>query len=410
MRNRGILISKLLFLMLFASFGAFGSFINLYLEQVIGLTGSQIGLVIFLGLVTTVVMNPIWGYLADKTGKHVLFLKTGFLSAALFGVLYYRANSFTMIIIAVILFEAFRAPIMGMLEYLSTNYSEKYHYDYGKIRVFASLGFLVSAMIIGVLVGGATLNIFQMDIAFEGIISLEVATFDIFIALNVVALIIMFFLPKKENDAKAKQIDKQPFRKSDVIGLLKNRRYIFILVLTMVGFMTVDSAFSYAIMHLVTTLHAPENIVSWNALFMVAPELILLPIGTMLMVKLGFKNWYIFSIITMILRLLIYGFATNPFVFILGGVFHCIMIVMHISGTLIYIRKVVPANVLGLAFTLLASSMAFSRGVLSFLFGWLYEINSFYVFRVAAVIVVIALIMAARNKDLKEIGSEIVIL
>ena len=393
--------------MLFGSFGSFGSFINLYLEQIVGLTGSQIGTVILLGVITTVVMNPVWGYLADKTGRHVLLLKMGFLSSAVIGAIYARANNFLMILVIVILFEAMRAPIMGMLEYISTNYSEKYGYDYGKIRVFASLGFLIVAMLTGFMVAGLSLEFSGLVIDFDGFIGLEFATFGIFIFLNLIAVFILFLLPKSEITQESKVSDQPPvFRKNDVVQLLLNRRFIFILILTMVGFMTVESAFSYSTMHLVTVLHAPENIVSWNALIMVTPELILLPIGTMLMLKFGFKNWYVFSIVTMICRLLIYGFATSPFMFIFGGIFHGIMIVMHISGTLLYIRKVVPANVLGLAFTILASSMAFSRGLLSFVFGWLYEVNSFFVFRVAAAIVLIALVMAVRSGALNEVEKE----
>jgi len=411
MKNRGILISQLLFFMLFGSFGAFGSFINLYLEQVIGLTGSQIGTIILLGLITTVVMNPIWGYLADKTGKHVLLLKMGFLSSVIVGALYYSASNFLMILMVVVLFEALRAPIMGLLEFISTNYSEQYGYDYGKVRVFASVGFLIFAMLTGFLVAGMQLEFLGFMIAFDGVINLEFATFGIFLALNFIAFCLLFLLPKTEAQSHSTSSEqKQAFRRADVLHLLQNRRFLFILALTMIGFVTVDSAFSYSTMHLVTVLNAPENIVSWNALFMVTPELILLPIGTMLILRFGFKKWYIFSILTMMVRLFIYGYATNPFVFILGGVFHAIMIVMHISGTISYIRKVVPAPVLGLAFTILASSMAFSRGVLSFIFGWLYEINSFFVFRAAILIVLVALIMAIKSKSLNEVEKEKVII
>jgi len=401
-KNKEILISQLLFFMFIGSLGSFGSFINLHLEQVVGLTGSQIGFVTFIGLITTVIMNPVWGYIADKTGKHVLLLKMAFLSAAVIGAWYSGSRHFLLITIVVILFEALRAPIMPMLEYISTNYCEKYRYDFGKVRVFASLGFLLVAMAAGFMVAGIP------ALGLEGFIILEFATFGIFIIMNAIAFVLLFLLPKVDGQGAGVVENKKSFGGKDVKELLTNKRFVFILVLTMLGFMTVESAFSYSTMHLVSALDASEGIVSWLAFFMVVPELVLLPLGTVLLLKFGFKNWYVLTLVTMLFRLGVYSFATNPLIFALGGIVHSLMIVMHTIGTIAYIRKVVSPKALGLAFTLLASSMALSRAVLSFIFGWIYEnINSFSVFRFAALIVFIAFVMAVKSRCLKKVGDEI---
>ena len=408
MKNKEILISQLLFFMFIGSLGSFLNFINLHLEQVVGLTGSQIGFVTFLGFITTVIMNPIWGYIADKTGKHVLLLKMAFLSAVAIGALYYGARNFLLVIIVVILFEGLRAPTMPMLEYLSSNYCEKHHYDFGKVRVFASWGFLLVAMATGFMVAGLEFEVLGRSLGFAGFITLEFATFGIFMIMNAVALLLMFFLPT--SDKKAPEVTtnhQKSFGKKDVLELLTNWRFVFILILTMVGFVTVEAAFSYSTMHLVTVLEASEAIVSWLAFFMVVPELVLLPLGTLLVMKFGFKNWYVLTLLTMMFRLGIYAFTTNPLIFALGGTVHGLMIVMHTIGTIAYIRKVVSPKALGLAFTILASSMALSRAVLSFLFGWVYEnIDSFTVFRIAALIVFAAFVMALKSKNLREVGAK----
>jgi len=408
-KKKEILVSKLLFFMLIGSFGAFSNFINLYLEQVVGLTGSQIGFITFAGLMVTVVMNPIWGYVADKTGKHVLLLKGAFLSAVVMGALYGRSRHFLLIVIVSVLFEGLRAPIMPLLEYLSSNYCEKHRYDFGKVRVFASWGFLLVAMTTGFMVAGLQVEWLGQSFNFPSFLSLEVATFGIFIAMHALGFGLLFFLPKQGIDSNEKMAkNKHAFGRKDVRQLLKNRPFVFILLLTMIGFMGVESAFSYATMHLVTVLGASESIVSWVAFFMVAPELILLPFGTVLMRRVGFKKWYVLTLLTMMFRLSVYAFATMPLLFALGGGVHGIMIVMHVTGTVAYIRKVVPAHTLGLAFAMLASSMALSRAFLSFFFGWLYEnINSFAVFRVAILLVFIAFVMAVKSEYLKEIGNEI---
>jgi len=407
--KKEILISQLLFFMFIGSIGSFGSFINLHLEQVVGLTGSQIGFVAFLGLIVTVIMNPIWGYIADKSGKHVLLLKMAFLGTVAIGALYYGSRSFLLIVISVIFFEGLRAPIMPLLEFISTNYCAKYNYDFGRVRVIASWGFLIVAMATGFMVAGLEFELFGRLVSFAGFISLEFATFGILIIMSAIAFLLLFLLPntsKKENEVTNYQ--DPSFGKRDVKDLLTNRRFVFILAFTMVGFVTVDTLFLYSTMHLVTVLGASENIVSWIAFFAVVPELILLPFGTVLIMKFGFRNWYIFTVLTMILRLAICSFTTSPLIFALSGGVHALMIIMHVIGTISYIRKVVSPSVLGLALTVLASASALSRAVMSFIFGWIYEhINSFAVFRVATLIVLVALVMAIKSKNLKEVGAEI---
>jgi len=407
-KNKEILISQWLYFMFIGSIGSFGSFINLHLEQVVGLTGSQIGFVTFLGLITTVIMNPIWGYIADKSSKHVLLLKMSFLSTVAIGALYYGARSFLLVIIVVILFEGLRAPMMPLLEYISTNYCAKYKYDFGRVRVIASWGFLIVAMATGFMVAGLEFELFGSSFGFEGFISLEFATFGILIIMSAIAFLLLFLLPNTEKKKPVESNQNPAFGMSDVKELLTNQRFVFILVFTMVGFVTVDTLFLYSTMHLVTVLQAPENIVSWVAFFAVTPELILLPFGTVLVMKFGFKNWYIITMITMIFRLLVSSFTTSPLIFALSGSVHALMIIMHVIGTISYIRKVVSPSVLGLALTVLASASALSRAFMSFLFGWIYEhISSFAVFRVATLIVLVALVMAIKSKNLKEVGAEI---
>ena len=395
--------------MFIGSIGAFGNFVNLYLDQVVGLTGAQIGLIMSLGMITTVVMNPIWGYIADKTGKHTFLLKMTFFSAVAVGALYYAASSFLMVVVAAILFEGLRAPTMPMLEYLTTNYADKHNYDFGKIRVYASWGFLLIAMATGFMVAGMEFELFGRQIGFAGFLSLEFAAFGVFIIMSFLALLLVFLLPKSdsENDTVT-TVAKKAFGKADVKALLQNRRFVFILILTMLGMATLEAAWNYATMHVVTVLGASEGIISLLAFFMVVPEVVILPLGTVLVLKTGFKNWYILSLISMVGRLLVYSFVTDPVIFALGGVVHGIMIVMHITGTIAYIRKVVPAKSLGLALTVLASGMALSRALFSFVFGFVYDnISSFAVFRIAAAVVLVALILAFKSKHLKTVGDEI---
>lgn len=407
MKNKEILLSKLLFFLAIGAFGGFVNFINLHLEQVVGLTGSQIGLITFIGLIVTVIMNPVWGYLSDKTGKHTLLLKFGFFTSALMGALYFSSRSFALVILSVVLFDGIRAPLMPILEYITTNHCEKYKYSFGKIRVFGAVSFMLVTMATGVMVAGMDVQFLGIHLAFDGFMGVDVAAFGGFILFNLLAFAAIFFMPAPEKKAPTDRKIKT-FNQDDIKALLFNKKFLFILIFSMLTLIAQEAAFSYSGMHLVTTLGAEENIISLVSFFMVMPEIIILPIGTVLILKFGFKNWYIISLIGMMMRLGIYSFTHSPLIFALGGVFHGLMIIMHALGTISYIRKVVAPQTMGLAFTLMASSMALSRALMSLLFGFIYEnIDSFTVFRVALGFVSIGLVLAIRSQYLKEVGEEV---
>jgi len=93
--------------------------------------------------------------------------------------------------------------------------------------------------------------------------------------MNALAVGLLFFLPKQAAETnETKTRDKKSFERKDIRALFTNRPFIFILILTMLGFMVLESTFSFSTMHLVTTLGASEGIISWVAFFRVAPELI----------------------------------------------------------------------------------------------------------------------------------------
>jgi len=91
-RRKNIIVLQLLSFTIVGAMGVYINFINLYFEQVLGFTGSQIGLVTMLSMGLVIVVNPILGFIGDKTGKHILMLKISFFLATLFIVIYSQAN------------------------------------------------------------------------------------------------------------------------------------------------------------------------------------------------------------------------------------------------------------------------------------------------------------------------------
>jgi hypothetical protein len=131
--------------------------------------------------------------------------------------------------------------------------------------------------------------------------------------------------------------------------------------------------------------------------------------GAKIIKKFGFKKWYIFAISTMLIRMLIYATTSNMVLFSLASAVHGVGILTHISGNIAFLRKVVDAKVLGIAFSILASILAVSRALLVFVYGWLYEqFDGFAVFRMSAILLFLGLLWVLKSDVLKAIGDEIV--
>jgi len=408
--KRDVWILKLLFLVQLAAAGAFMNYINLYLEQVIELTGSQIGLVQMVSLIFLVLVNPIWGLIADKTGKYNLLLRISLLSAVFVALMYFHVHTFALIVVVAVIFECVRAGIIPLSEVITTNYCERVGYDFSKVRVFGSIGWMLGGMLVGFLIDGMSFDFAGIQFNFDGMFNLGLAMFGTYIVFRLIGLGLAFFMPKDQVVASDEQDngaseDSRVAKSgmSDLRILLANKRFMFIMFLIAISITTVDTANGYSAMHLVTTLGAQPSIISWFMFAAVMPEIIFLPFGGFLTRKLGFKNVYYIAIMTMLVRIGVYSFTTSTTVFLVVSMVHVFGVIMHVSGNIAYIRKVVPAGQMALAFTVMSSIVALTRAILGFIFGWIYEnTSSFMMFRVTGIILIVALLVVMRSKSLSD--------
>lgn len=407
MKRRYIIALKLISFTFMGAMGAFMNYINLYLEQEIGLTGTQIGLVTMVSMSLVIIINPILGYIGDKTGKHVLMLKGAFLASTIVIIIYSQITVFWLILIFAILFEMARACIAPFFDLITSDYCQKTGYDFGRVRVFASVGFMLTVMSVGFMIAGVQLPWFNgYTIGFSGFLSVQTAVFGSVILMLILSFIFMFFVPKPD-DTKGKGARGQ-FNRNDIKALILNKNYQFVLVFIVLSLVALEAAKQFVGNHLVVGLGSAENIVSLMTFVMVFPEFILLPLGTKIIKRFGFKNWYILTMVTMVVRMIIYSFTSNIVIFAFASAVHGVGVMTHVIGNIAFVRKVVEPQVLGLAFTIMVSVLAFSRAIMSFVYGVLYEqFDGFAVFRLSAVLLLCGLIWVIKSKSLKVIGEEI---
>lgn len=389
MKDRYSLSFKSFYFVYLGAIGTFMPYINVYLEKSAGLSGSQIGLITALSLILGFCVIPIWGVVGDKTKKYNALLKFSIAGALVMVVLYYKAATYPMIILCAIGLEMLRLGTMPMADTIATNYCHETGNNYGSIRGMGSLGYMLSSMTVGFLADK---------------FGLDGPLFASYAFLLVIALPISLGFPKTSKVGEIQGEEK--VQKGNFKELVTNKNYIFILIITILTTVIVESAMSYGGNHLVSTLGGSESLISWMTFMTVLPEVLFLMIAIKVINKLGFKNFYILVVVSMILRFGVYSLAGNAYAFLAVSVVHCLGVAVITVGNLTYIRNSVNPAVLGTAITLLNAAMSIGRAIFGYIFGFVYQYgNSYMIFMICTAIFIGTLLILLRTKRFDEIDA-----
>jgi len=140
------------YLCYFAILGVFLPYWSLYLQS-LGLRPTDIGALTAITLATKVVAPNLWGWLADHTGRSMLIVRLACLAALVFFAGVYPAgNSFAGLALVITLFSFFWNAALPQFESTTLNHLGTQVHRYSGIRLWGSVGFIVSALLAGVLV------------------------------------------------------------------------------------------------------------------------------------------------------------------------------------------------------------------------------------------------------------------
>lgn len=140
------------YLCYFAILGVFLPYWSLYLQS-LGLRPADIGVLTAITLGTKVVAPNLWGWLADYTGRSMRIVRLACLAALVFFAGVYPAgDSFAGLALVIILFSFFWNAALPQFESTTLNHLGTQAHRYSGIRLWGSVGFIVSALLSGVLI------------------------------------------------------------------------------------------------------------------------------------------------------------------------------------------------------------------------------------------------------------------
>jgi OHS family lactose permease-like MFS transporter len=158
MKNTAYLQSSLTILLFFASWGIWWSFFAIWLEEVIGLQGAELGTVYSVNSLATLVLMFLYGTMQDRLGiKRHLTIIIGVVAAGVgpFVIFVYEPllkNQFMVGVVvgAIVLSAGFMAGV-GLMEAMAERLSRRYDFEYGQARMWGSFGYAMVALMAGFL-------------------------------------------------------------------------------------------------------------------------------------------------------------------------------------------------------------------------------------------------------------------
>ena len=353
------------YLILFIGLGAYNTFLPVYLENTLGFSSSQVGIIVSIPSILGIIFVPIWGLLSDLMNKQKLILWINVLVSLLCACIYTITKSFLAVFIVAIFLEMFRNSILPLTDTITTAYCEKTNKNYGNIRVIGSLFFAIASFLCGQLIK-ATNN----DLMF----------FYVFIVSMIGCLIITPTLPTLESNTKPEKVNL----KQDLPLLFKNKAYLLILLCGICVNSLTEAMASYQGIHLMN-LGAGSDLVGLLTVFMVLPELFFMVKTKSLLEKYGVVKMISFASIALILRWVVYLFTSNPLIFMIATSMHGVAISIIIICSFDFIGKVVDKKLYTTSMTVYSFTIGISYSLMKLIYGGLIDmfgIKSIFIFSI----------------------------
>ncbi|GEL07667.1 MFS transporter [Salisediminibacterium halotolerans] len=140
---------KLFFFFAYFGFGGLFPLLSVYLQEDIGLRGSQIGVITSIGPIVMILIQPLWGMASDVTKKPRILLTVSAVGAGLTGFSYLFAEQYALLVAIAAGVAVFQSAIIPLSDSMAMYYVQQKGGDYGSIRMWGAAGFALSVWLMG---------------------------------------------------------------------------------------------------------------------------------------------------------------------------------------------------------------------------------------------------------------------
>ncbi|PLR68857.1 MFS transporter [Bacillus sp. UMB0893] len=154
------------YFLIFFAFGSLFPLLPVYLKDSIGLSGSQIGMIMSISPVVMILIQPLWGILSDITQKPTVLLTIALTLAGVFGLVFSVLDTYAWLILVASMLAIVQSALIPLSDSISMNYVQKTKTEYGSIRLWGAVGFAVAVMTVGQLAGLFSMSMIFYSFAF----------------------------------------------------------------------------------------------------------------------------------------------------------------------------------------------------------------------------------------------------
>lgn len=357
--NKGYPAFAAFYLFAYAGVACMSNYLNVFLETCRGFSGSQLGTYNGLANLSTIFVLPFMAALVKRLGGYhrALMIFCG-VSAVSMLLMQWQYAVVGLIMIGCVETMS-QSCALTAADTQITAYCLASGGNYGAVRSFGSVGYTLGGLTLGFLAVALTLRRTLLPVSALCLL---------------LALLAAAFFPGYQEKREESPDDSPQHTMAALKELLQNRRYWFLIFITLFSAFTLDCSGNYIGNHLVSTLGAPESIISLNTACCVIPEILFLPmVSRIVLPKYGYKKLYRVSAIVLILRCVFYIFVSDPRLFVLGSLLHCIAIGCNPVAGLAFLADVVRPQIYGTAVAVYVMCEAIGRAFYGYMNGWIYE-------------------------------------
>ena len=218
------------FFVFFASVASFAPYLVPYFQS-LNFTGAQIGFLTAVPPLIILFMAPFWTKLADTTNRHKLIMGISLFISTSGLILFSQANTFLAVLGVAILFNVFSAPILAFANSAAVFMLGTEKELYGRLRLGGTIGFGITATIVGALVEDNGIKL----------------AFWIAAGLFFIGFLISLKLLYRNEDSKDTDEDKNQSQGEgqSISTLLKNPRWLLFLTLAFTGGVALTTGSNY---------------------------------------------------------------------------------------------------------------------------------------------------------------------
>ena len=182
----------------------FGAYIGVYYRSK-GMNVSQIGLLSAIGPLLALILQPLWGILSDRRGRHMAVLRLALAGSAAGVLCYYRADTFLLFAVCVSVYSFFNCAVGPIGDSIVVDMALENGLQFSSIRLGGTLAYAATVVFAGMYLK-----------------TNPTASFGITAAVWCIMLLVTLFMNKEVRKYKCK-------KRTGILSVFKNKKILFVL-------------------------------------------------------------------------------------------------------------------------------------------------------------------------------------